>query len=129
MSVLKPEGSIMAAVAMGAFVYGTYQAFLPSVADARSAQPGNQDLQAAERSASFITAGVVAGVSIIAKDPTIFIVGGAMVIGMAWFHRHADAVIPELGLAVPKIGHAGAHAEPAEDMESPNNDYTYEASA
>jgi hypothetical protein len=101
MSVLKPEGSMMAGLATAAVVYGVYQSALPSIADARSAQPGNQDLQAAERSAGFISTGVVAGVSLIAKDPTIFILGGSMVVAMAWWHRHADMVKPELGKAVP----------------------------
>ena len=104
MSVLKPEGSMMAGLATAAVVYGVYQTALPSIADARSAQPGNVDLQASERSAGFIAAGIVAGVSLIAKDPTIFILGGGMVIAMAWWHRHADMVQPELGKAVPHFG-------------------------
>lgn len=103
MSVLKPEGSMMAGLATAALVYGVYQNALPSIADARSAQPSNVDLQAAERSAGFISAGIVAGVSLIAKDPTIFILGGSMVIAMSWWHRHADMVKPELGKAVPNF--------------------------
>jgi hypothetical protein len=101
MSVLKPEGSMMAGLATAAVVYGIYQSALPSIADARSAQAGNKDLDASERSAGFIAAGVVAGVSLIAKDPTIFILGGSMVVAMSWWHRHANMVIPELGQAVP----------------------------
>lgn len=134
MSVLKPEGSVMAGIATAAFVYGTYQAFLPSIADARSAEPHNGDLASAERGASFATAGVVAAVSLIAKDPTIFILGGGMVIAMAWYHRHANMVIPELGRAVPLIKRADDGQDAGDVAMEQGNDYaggdiSYEASA
>lgn len=98
---LKPDQSVMVALATGAVVYGIYTNALPTIADVRSAQPHNGDIQAAERSATWISTAVVAGVSLIARDPTIFILGGAMVIALAWWHRHADMVKPELGKAVP----------------------------
>lgn len=107
---LKPEFSIMAGLATATVVYGVYQVAMPSVADVRSLQPQNRDIASAERSASWVSAGVVAGVSLIARDPTIFIIGGVVVIGMAWMHRHANAVHPDTGTAstprVPAVSQA-----------------------
>ena len=89
---LKPEASIMTALAVGAVVYGVYSNATPTIADIRSLERDNKDIQKAERAASWTSAGVVAAVSLIAKDPTIFILGGAMVVGIAWWHRHSDHV-------------------------------------
>lgn len=110
---LPKEYSVIGGVAVGALVYGVYSAALPSAADARSMKP-NTDLSSSERTASWISAGVVAGVSLLAKDPTIFIIGGTMVVAMAWMHRHANAVQPNSGKAllqaVPRASQATAPA-------------------
>lgn len=89
---LKPENSIMASLAVGAVVYGIHANATPNAADIRSLDRGNVDIQKAERTATWLSAGVVAGISLIAKDPTIFVIGGAMTIALAWWTRHADAV-------------------------------------
>jgi hypothetical protein len=111
---LPKEYSVMGGVATAALVYGVYSASMPSAADARSMKP-NDDLQKSERTASWIAAGTVAGVSLLAKDPTIFIIGGAMVVAMAWMHRHANAVIPNVGKAtlqaVPRVSQETAPTE------------------
>lgn len=111
---LKHEYSVMAGAATAVVVYGVYQSALPSAADARSMVP-NEDLAKAERTASWVSAGVVAGISLIAQDPTIFIIGGTMAIGMAWMHRHANAVQPTIGRAsmqgaVPRVTQSEAPA-------------------
>lgn len=89
---LKPDVSLSVALAVGAVVYGIYQNATPSIADIRSLESQNEDIQRAERGASWTAAAVVAGVSLIAKDPTIFVIGGTMVVVLAWTHRHADQV-------------------------------------
>lgn len=89
---LKPEVSLGMALATGTIVWGINQAFTPSVADIRSLDKNNGDVQSAERAATWLSAAVVAGVSLLAKDPTIFIVGGAMTVALAWSTRHADQV-------------------------------------
>ncbi len=103
MSLLKADQSIIGSLAVMTATYALYSNGLPSVADIRTAQPGNMDIDAAERSAAWMAAGVVAGVSILAKDPTIFILGGATVIGLSWWYRHANMVNPEIGKAVAKF--------------------------
>lgn len=91
---LKPEASIMTGLATATVVYGVYQMSLPTVADTRALEVNAPDLSKAERTASWVSAGAVAGISLIARDPTVFIIGGATVIAMAWLHRHANFVNP-----------------------------------
>jgi hypothetical protein len=89
---LKPEVSLAVALATATVVYAVHQNATPNLADVRSLESNNLDIQRAERTASWVSAGVVAGISLLAKDATIFIIGGSMVIAMAWMTRHADQV-------------------------------------
>lgn len=91
---LKPEMSIAAALATGVAVYGVYQVNMPSVADVRAVESGNADVQATERLSTWESAVLVAGISLIARDPSIFIVGSAITVALAWKYRHADMVSP-----------------------------------
>lgn len=100
--MLKPEVSIGVGLATAAVVYGIYSSAVPNIADTRSLPANNGDVAAAEKSAGWLAAAVVGGISLIAKDPTVFILGGSMVIAMAWWNRHANSVNPEFGMAVPK---------------------------
>jgi hypothetical protein len=88
----KPETSLAVALATATVVYAIHQNATPSIADVRSLESNNVDVQKAERAATWTSAGIVAGISLLAKDATIFIIGGSMVIAMAWMTRHADQV-------------------------------------
>jgi hypothetical protein len=99
MSLRTPEVSIGVGLAVGTVVYGIYQGALPPVADVRSLDAHNQDVAASERMAGWTAAAVVAGISLLAKDGTVFIIGGSMVIAMSLWHRHANAVNPVEGRA------------------------------
>ncbi len=130
MSVLKPEGSIVGALAVMTAVYAVYSHGLPSIADVRTAEPGNKDVDSAERSAAWMAAGIVGGVSLIAKDPTIFILGGATIIGLSWWTRHANMVNPEHGKAVPHYDRPTSAVDAqAEADATVYNMGTYETSA
>jgi hypothetical protein len=87
--MLKPEASIGVGLAVCTVVYAIHSNFTPSVADLQALPAGNQDVDAAERKATWLSAGVVAGVSLLAKDPTIFVLGSTAAIALAWFSRHA----------------------------------------
>lgn len=127
MPVLKPEGSLVASLATITAVYAIYQYGVPSIADVRTAAPGNGDIDSAERSAAWMAAGVVAGVSLLAKDPTIFILGGATIIGLSWWTRHANMVNPEIGKAVADFGRPSSAVDAQANADA--TDYSYEASA
>lgn len=89
---LKPEASIGVGLATAAVVFAVFAKALPSTADVRSLDKDNVDIQRAERQATWTAAGIVAGISLLAKDATIFVIGGATTLVMAWSHRHADQV-------------------------------------
>jgi hypothetical protein len=101
---LKPNESIMAGLAITALVYGVYSNATPTITEIRAAKPGDTDVEASRKMAAWTAGSVVAGVSLIAKDPTIFIIGGSAVIIIDWWHRHANAVDPRSGRAVAPGG-------------------------
>lgn len=95
--MLKPEVSIPIALSTAALVYGVYSVALPNVAEARTAQADDDDLRAAENVASWVAAGAVGAVTLITRDPVPFVLGGGMLVLMAWVHRHARVVDPAIG--------------------------------
>jgi hypothetical protein len=105
--VLKPEVSLGVALATGALVYGIFQTGMPSLTDVRVGPAQDGHINASRMSSTWTAAGIVAGVSLIAKDPTVFVIGGAMVIALDWWYRHANATNPLTGLvSTPSIGAA-----------------------
>lgn len=90
MKVQFPEGSVIAGVAVAGLVYSIHGAMGPSVASRRVSPPGDPDLDSTERQATYLSAAAVAGIALIAHDPTIFVIGGAVVVAMAWLHRYSN---------------------------------------
>lgn len=89
---LKVDSEISIALATGVLAYGSYQMALPSMADIRSLEKNNADIQGAERAAAWMAAVLVSGVALLTQSPAVFTVGGAVVIAASWTTRHADAV-------------------------------------
>lgn len=112
MSLLKPEASIGTSLAVCAVVYAIHSNFTPSMADMQGLPMGNADTDAAERKATWLSAGVVGAVSLLARDPTIFVLGSAATIALAWFSRHATWTESKAG---PAIG------APGQSMVSPGD--------
>lgn len=117
MAGLRPEVSLPTALATGAIVWAIYDSALPPVADVRSAPAHDDTIHGTERMAAWTAAGVVGGISLISKDPNVFIVGSAMIVALSWWHRHANAVNPDTGRAAtvtavrtPQLYDAGAAA-------------------
>lgn len=97
---MKPEISIPVALATGVLVWSIYQNATPSLVDLRMAPPNDPDVSHANTVAKWTAAGAVAAISLIARDPVVFMVGGAMVVINDWWNRHANAVDPMTGKAV-----------------------------
>lgn len=93
----KPEVSLGLGLATGAVVYGTYQHFVPNQADVRVGKPGDETLEKARKQAAWFSAAIVGGISLIAKDPTIFIIGGSMVVALDWATRSNNWTNPLSG--------------------------------
>ena len=111
---LKPEVSIMTGLTVGALVFTIYSRALPADVDMRVAQPHDTDIEASRKKAAYTAAAAVAGISLIAKDATVFILGGSMVIAVDWWTRHSNAVNPELGRAfIPGFNGVTPNTNPA----------------
>jgi hypothetical protein len=87
---LKPEFSIVGGLALAAIVFAIHSNATPSQADIQALPAGVPDIDRAEKNATIMSAGVVAGISLVARDPAIFIIGSAMAIGMAWWTRNSN---------------------------------------
>lgn len=96
---LNQAASLGTGLAVSALVVAIHMNATPSLADVRVGDVGNADIDSAERAASWQAAGVVAVVSLLARDPTIFIIGGAVTVGMALWTRHANWTNPLTGRA------------------------------
>lgn len=90
MSILPREYSLMGGLAVGAVVFAIHSNFTPTTADIQALPAGTPDIESAERKATWLAAGVVAGISLLAKDPTIFVIGSVATIAMAFSTRHAN---------------------------------------
>jgi hypothetical protein len=99
---LKPEISLGVGLATATVVYGIYMNALPPVVDLRATPANDENVAATEKTAAWTAAAVVGGISLIAKDATVFIIGGAMIVALSWWNKHANMVNPEFGVAVPK---------------------------
>ncbi|HEY2087445.1 MAG TPA: hypothetical protein VGH54_15695 [Mycobacterium sp.] len=86
---LKPEMSLMGGLAVAALVYAIHSNATPTLADMQGLPTGTKDVDQSERRATWMSAGTVAGISLLARDPGIFVIGSAMTIAMAWASRHA----------------------------------------
>ena len=100
---LKPDTSLAIGLASATLAYGTFQAMTPNVADIRATESNNRDIQASERLATWVSGLTVAGISLLAKDANIFIIGGTAVVVLAWSRRHADMVDTVTKRAVPAM--------------------------
>lgn len=119
---LKPEVSLGVGLATATVVYGIYMNALPPVVDLRATPENDDQVASTEKAAAWTAASVVAGISLIAKDLTVFIIGGGMVIALSWWNKHANAVMPEFGKVVP-VGTDEPEVFDDEEMQT-QEDYT-----
>lgn len=84
---LRPEASVGVGLATAALVASIYSRHLPTSADLRVADQGDPDAESARKQAMWASAGVVAAISLMTKDPTIFVIGGAMTVAIDWADR------------------------------------------
>lgn len=97
---LKPNEETMTSAAVLAVVYGIFQMQVPTLADVRAAQPGNANVHSSVKGAAWEAAAVVGGISLLAKSPTIFVVGGLATSVLAWHYYHANTVHPATNKSV-----------------------------
>lgn len=93
-SVLKPENSIVAGLATIAIVAGIYQLDAGPVSQVHASDAYHGANAAGIKKAGYTSLVAVAGISLIARDANIVILGGAAVIAFHAHYRHANMVNP-----------------------------------
>ncbi len=97
MAGLKPNEEIMTSAAVLAVVYGIFEMQAPNLADVRASKPNGPaaaNVHTSVKGAAWEATAVVAGISLLAKSPTIFVVGGLATSALAWHYYHANTVNP-----------------------------------
>ena len=112
-SIFKPEGSIVAGLAVVGLVWADYSLHMGSAANVHASSANHPVLEASRMKAGYTAAILVAGVALIARDPNIVILGGAAIIVMEISMRHAIMSNPETGQIVPPQASAYLAAVPA----------------
>lgn len=95
---LKPEVSLTVAAATAVLVYGIFKVEVgSSLSDIKNSQPHNSVIQGTVTQAAWTSAAAVGGISLLAKDPTVFVFGGAVAAALTWKYKHANLVHPATG--------------------------------
>jgi hypothetical protein len=105
---LEPSASILTGLAVVGVVYSIHSNMTPTVADIQAIPAGNQDIDKAEKKATWLGIGIVSGISLLAKDPTIFVIGSIGVVSIAFFTRQANWTETANGMLHPSPGQSAS---------------------
>jgi hypothetical protein len=97
---LKPEMSLGASLAVMFLDYGIFQMNLPSTADVKSGNPHNSYVDSSRKAATWTAVGACAALSLLSKDPNLFIFGAGFAVVLDFYYRHANATSPFTGQVV-----------------------------
>jgi hypothetical protein len=96
-SILNPSQSVAIGVGIGVVDLFIFDKHLPAIADVRTAEPQDTDIDAARRSATLQCIAVNGLVSLMTRDWDVFLIGGAITAAMSWTFAHANTVHPATG--------------------------------
>jgi hypothetical protein len=100
---LKPNDSIIVAALVSVGVFLIFQHTAPNLADVKASAPGGAasvNTHSSVKVAIGESAALVAGVAILAKDPTVYILGGLVTVVEGWKYLHANATDSATGAVV-----------------------------
>jgi len=98
----RPAGNVTSlGVLVGIVDVLIWRHFVPAVADVRTAQPFNTDLESAERTALAVGTLFTLIVAGFAKSAEVFAVGGVVLIALDFATKHANTVNPDTGKMSP----------------------------
>lgn len=103
MSALKPSEEIMTSAAVVTAVIGVFTLNAPNLADVKASAVGggaSLNTHKSVKTATWTSAIMVAGIGLLAKSPTIYVVGALATVAEAWKYHHANAVDPRSGAVV-----------------------------
>jgi hypothetical protein len=94
---LKPNEEIMSASFAVAAVIAIFSSSTPNKADVRASKPGNPIVHKSTKAAAVESLAVVAGIALLAKSPTVYVVGGLTIVVESWLLYAANANNPATG--------------------------------
>jgi hypothetical protein len=120
---LKPGESLLVAVLTALGVYMIFQHGTPNLADVKASAPGgaaSANTHASVKTAVFESAALTVGVAVLARDPTVYVVGGLVTAFEGWKYYHANAAGPATpaGQAIVAPG-ANVTGQPTPTLNSP----------
>jgi hypothetical protein len=99
-SLLTPPQSVGTTLGVVGVVYAVHSNVLPPKAVMNATDAYDSNLEAARKQAAILSIGVVGGISLLAKDPNILIVGGLAAIALDWVSRYCIMRHPATGQIV-----------------------------
>ncbi len=94
---LKQGESLLVAVLTAVGVFLIFQHNAPNLADVKASAPGgaaSANTHASVKMAVYESAALVVGVAVLARDPTVYVLGGAVTAFEGWKYYHANAAGP-----------------------------------
>lgn len=122
-SILNPGQSVAIGVGLGVVDAYIFNSHLPNVADVRTAEPENTDVDTARRQAVGLCIAINGLVSVMTRDWNVFLIGGVVTVGMAFIYVHANAVSPATGTMSASTGEISPDQDNANAY--PLADYDY----
>ena len=110
-SVLKPEGSVVAGVAVAGSVFALYNMDLGPVASAHASDANHPALESSRKKAGYTAFILVSALTLITKDSNVGILGFASIIAMEVHYRSAIMAAPATGVIVPPTEDSYAPAQ------------------
>lgn len=96
-SILTPENSIVAGLATVGLVAGVYALDVGPVSQVHTSDASHPANSSGIQKAGYTSLIMVAGISLLARDPNIVILGGAAIIAFHAHYRHANLTNPATG--------------------------------
>lgn len=112
---LKPNEQIIVSAAVGTAVFSIFALNAPNLADVKASAPGggaSVNTHKSVKTAVWTSALLVSGLGLLAKDPTIYIVGGLITVAEGWKYYHANATDSRTGAVVAPGAAASGQPSP-----------------
>ena len=120
-SILKPNESVLTALAVAGGVLAIYNTNLPTIVEIHAAPAHNDAVYSSMKKAKWTSTALVVGAYALTHDPNVFVAGGVTFLAIEWMFRHANSVDPNSNKSVPKSSGHGMTMDTAES----SDDYDY----
>jgi len=124
-SILKPENSYVAGIAVAGTVYAIYNMNVGNVSQAHATDANHPALESSRKKAGYTSFILVSALTLLAKDMNIGILGFGSIIAMELTYKHAIMANPATGKIEAPSPTAYVPASPTNvtTMSAPDNSY------